>query len=607
MLILNYSCSSFILKESSLQSSDSFNLLKEHTDKKKCSTFRLWLPHYFKIILFLLVLDSIFVGTIAASTQNRDFYKILKVPRNADISLIKKNYRKLSKELHPDTNPNSPPQAFIDVRDAHEALSDPKLRKLYDKYGEEGLNPNFQPQQYSKSYSDHPFHFFQEDTGNTFFFNSHPGHGDFQSFFFSGGPRFEREPVVKDLYEKSGSHVVKIKSNTWKSIVHEREWFVLVNFYSPSCSHCVKLESTYESMASSFKDILVVAAVNCEKERRLCHSSHIESFPTIKLYSDSLQEPVQTYDQSFSSVKNLKKWLSDHIKLYGEILTNANWNSWIVSNSQLPKLIFITPNHLVPLWFRKAVFPYKKRLSIGYITLKNTACQQLANQHLPSSTYKNLITPILLRITDIDIVSGEIIPIKTSSSSVVSLTLSRIAASTDLYYKDMYETSFNELTKLKYARGDCSPKESKICFLLFLPHDKYNISEPAIALQETLLKYPKVAKRFWISSSNQPHLLNAFSLSPFPKSCYTSHIPVCLNPSFDLNMAVEKDKNCNSAPQPLDEACYTLIALKPKRKKFLVMTKTSSTTERKIQNFVDAVLNQGVPFINSLKTHLNFV
>jgi DnaJ-class molecular chaperone len=58
-----------------------------------------------------------------------------------------------------------------------------ELRKLYDKYGEEGLNPNFQPQQYSKSYSDHPFHFFQEDTGNTFFFNSHPGHGDFQRYF----------------------------------------------------------------------------------------------------------------------------------------------------------------------------------------------------------------------------------------------------------------------------------------------------------------------------------------------------------------------------------------------------------------------------------------
>ncbi|XP_053990591.1 dnaJ homolog subfamily C member 16-like [Hylaeus volcanicus] len=605
MIDLNHSCSSAFFKGNCCQLSDSVNSLKE--EKTKCSTFRLWFPQYVKVILFLLVVDCIFLGTTAASIQSRDFYKILKVPRNADISLIKKNYRKLSKELHPDTNPNSPPQAFIDVRDAHEALSDPKLRKLYDKYGEEGLNPNFQPNQYSKSYSDHPFHFFQENTGNTFFFNSHPGQGDFQSFFFSEGPQFEREPVVKDLYEKSGSHVVKIKSHTWKSIVHEREWFVLVNFYGPSCSHCVKLESTYESIAASFKDILVVAAVNCEKERRLCHSSRIESFPTVKIYSDSFEEPVQTYDGNSFSVKSLKKWLSDHIKLYGDILTNSNWNSWIVSNSHLPKLIFITPNHLVPLWFRKAVFPYKKRLSLGYITLKHAACQQLANQHLPRSMYQNLVTPILLRITDIDTVSGEIIPIKTSSTSIVSLTLNRIAASNDQYYREMYETTLNELTKLKYARGDCSPNESKICLLLFLPHDKYNTSKPAIALQEALLKYPKVAKRFWISSSKQPQLLNAFSLSPFPKSCLTSNVPVCLNPSLDLNLDVKKEKNCNLVPTSLDEACYTLIAFKPKRKKFLVMKKTNSSTESEIHNFLDAVLNQGVPLVNLLKSHLNFV
>lgn len=38
---------------------------------------------------------------------------------------VSQRYRQLSKELHPDNNPNAPPEAFIDVRDAHEVLTDP--------------------------------------------------------------------------------------------------------------------------------------------------------------------------------------------------------------------------------------------------------------------------------------------------------------------------------------------------------------------------------------------------------------------------------------------------------------------------------------------------
>jgi len=71
----------------------------------------------------------------------RDFYKILGVSRRADTNTIKKAYRKLAKEMHPDKNPDDPEanDKFQDLGIAYETLKDPDTRKIYDKGGEEAL------------------------------------------------------------------------------------------------------------------------------------------------------------------------------------------------------------------------------------------------------------------------------------------------------------------------------------------------------------------------------------------------------------------------------------------------------------------------------------
>lgn len=63
------------------------------------------------------------------------------VSRGATINQIKKAYRKLAKELHPDKNKDDTEatKKFQDLGAAYEVLSDAEKRKTYDKYGEEGL------------------------------------------------------------------------------------------------------------------------------------------------------------------------------------------------------------------------------------------------------------------------------------------------------------------------------------------------------------------------------------------------------------------------------------------------------------------------------------
>src|SRR4051812_3813082 len=67
----------------------------------------------------------------------KDYYAILGVQRNADNDQIKKAYRKLARELHPDLNPSPEAQdRFKEVTAAYEVLSDPQKREIVDLGGD---------------------------------------------------------------------------------------------------------------------------------------------------------------------------------------------------------------------------------------------------------------------------------------------------------------------------------------------------------------------------------------------------------------------------------------------------------------------------------------
>src|SRR4051794_4158158 len=65
----------------------------------------------------------------------KDYYAVLGVPQDADASAIKKAYRQLARDLHPDKNPGNTEaeNRFKEVSEAYDVLSDPKRRGEYDE------------------------------------------------------------------------------------------------------------------------------------------------------------------------------------------------------------------------------------------------------------------------------------------------------------------------------------------------------------------------------------------------------------------------------------------------------------------------------------------
>jgi molecular chaperone DnaJ len=76
--------------------------------------------------------------------SKRDFYDVLGVPKTADAETIKKAYRKLAMQHHPDRNQGdkAAEAKFKEAAEAYEILSDADKKSRYDRYGHAGVDPN---------------------------------------------------------------------------------------------------------------------------------------------------------------------------------------------------------------------------------------------------------------------------------------------------------------------------------------------------------------------------------------------------------------------------------------------------------------------------------
>ncbi len=108
--------------------------------------------------------------------SKRDYYEILGVSRNAAREEIKRAYRKLALQYHPDRNKSSgAEERFKEISEAYAVLSDDEKRRVYDMYGHEGVSGRYTPEDIFRGAE---FEEIFKDLGFDF-----AGAGDFRNIF----------------------------------------------------------------------------------------------------------------------------------------------------------------------------------------------------------------------------------------------------------------------------------------------------------------------------------------------------------------------------------------------------------------------------------------
>lgn len=123
-------------------------------------------------------------------SAKRDYYDVLGIGKTADAGTIKKAYRKLAKKYHPDTNKDNPEaeKLFKEVTEAYNVLSDPEKKKVYDRFGHDGLDSNgFNP--YGNSYGNAQGGAYQRTYTNP--------NGSYQEFHFEGS---DMDDIFGDIF-----------------------------------------------------------------------------------------------------------------------------------------------------------------------------------------------------------------------------------------------------------------------------------------------------------------------------------------------------------------------------------------------------------------------
>lgn len=127
--------------------------------------------------------------------EKRCYYEVLEVSREASAGEIKKSYRRLAMQFHPDKNPDDKgaEDKFKEIGEAYEVLSDDQKRAAYDRYGHRAFANGTGPSAGGRAVD--PFDIFRE------VFGGGGGGGIFEEFFGGGGraARAERRRRGSDL------------------------------------------------------------------------------------------------------------------------------------------------------------------------------------------------------------------------------------------------------------------------------------------------------------------------------------------------------------------------------------------------------------------------
>lgn len=288
------------------------------------------------LAIFLLILSV----HLAKSASEYDPYKILGVSRSASQAEIKRAYKSLAREWHPDKNKD--PKAedmFIKISKSYEILSNEERRSNFDRYGQMDEN---QPFGHSQHHGFRSFH-------NSFYFD--------ESFF-----HFPRSRDFAD--SKYMLHHAQFNSDVLPDS-HKRPYLIKVT--SEWCFACIHIEPVWKETVQELEPLGVgIGIVDLGYERRLANQLGAHRAPSII----GLVNGRVTFFHQAVVREHLRQFVEDLLpqKLV-EKITDNNYksflDSWHVENK--PSLLLFDQVPIVPLLYKLTAFAFRNYVRFGFV------------------------------------------------------------------------------------------------------------------------------------------------------------------------------------------------------------------------------------------------
>ncbi|XP_077168169.1 dnaJ homolog subfamily C member 16 isoform X2 [Paroedura picta] len=306
------------------------------------------------VVLFLILALQIL------SAIDFDPYRILGVSRTASQADIKKAYKKLAREWHPDKNKDPGAEdKFIQISKAYEILSNEEKRLSFDRYGDVGENQGYPQQQQHQQRQFHHFHesFYFDESFFHFPFNSDHRDSSDEKYLLHFS-HYVNE-IVPDSFRKP--YLIKITS----------DW----------CFSCIHIEPVWKEVVQELEALGVgIGVVHAGYERRLAHHLGAHSTPSILglingritfFHNAVVRENLRQFVESLLP-GNLVEKITD--KNYIKFLSN-----WKKENK--PHVLLFDHMPLVPLLYKLTAFAYREYLSFGYVYVGLRGIEELSSQY----------------------------------------------------------------------------------------------------------------------------------------------------------------------------------------------------------------------------------